>query len=150
MTDLTETDLAAEFARLAPWIFRFRIGNASYGGAIAAESDDRVDQFFQFAPDVATIFETGSLEGAQTFLLARHPGVPRVLAIEGREANLRKARFIQDLLGVRNIEFAQANLEQSDLSDYGSFDAVFCCGLLYHLLRPWEFLARLPALAPIL
>ncbi len=150
MTSLTEIDLTAEFAKLAPWIFQFRIGDASYGGGIGAESDARIDHFFHFAPDVATILETGSLEGAQTFLLARHPGVRRVLAIEGREANLRKARFVQELLGVENAEFVQGNLEEADLSVFGKFDAVFCCGLLYHLPKPWEFLKRLPALAPIL
>jgi hypothetical protein len=150
MTDATKTDLAAEFERLAPWIFQFRIGDADYGGSIGAENDVRVEHFFQFAPNVATILETGSLEGAQTFLLARHPGVRRVLAIEGREANLRKARFVQELLRVRNAEFVQENLEEVDLSHYGRFDAVFCCGLLYHLPKPWEFIQRLPAVAPIL
>jgi SAM-dependent methyltransferase len=149
-SNLMERDLASEFAELAPWIFQFRIGDASYGGGVGAESDARIDQFFQFAPEVATILETGSLEGAQTFLLARHPGVRRVLAIEGREANLRKARFVQELLGVKNAEFVQGNLEEVDLSRFGKFDAVFCCGLLYHLPRPWEFLERLPAVAPIL
>ncbi len=150
MTKLTETDLASEFARLAPWIFQFRIGDVDYGGTIGSGSDARIDQFFHFAPDVATILETGSLEGAQTFLLSRQPGVRRVLAIEGREANLRKARFVQELLGVKNVEFVQGNLEEVDLARYGKFDAVFCCGLLYHLPKPWEFLARLPAVAPIL
>jgi hypothetical protein len=97
-----------------------------------------------------TILEMGALEGAQTFLLARHPGVRRVLAIEGREANLRRARLVQELLQVRNVEFVQANLEEADLSIYGAFDAVFCCGLLYHLPKPWELIQRLPAIAPVL
>lgn len=144
-----QTDLTAEFAKLAPWIFQFHIGDADYGRTVGAGSDARIDQFFQFAPDVATILETDSLEGAQTFLLARQPGVRRVLAIEAREANLRKARFVQELLGVRNAEFVQGNLEEADLSLYGKFDAVFCCGLLYHLPKPWEFLDRLPGVASI-
>ena len=150
MTSLTGADLTAEFAKLAPWIFQFRIGETDYGGTIGAGSDARVDQFFRFAPNVATILETGSLEGAQTFLLAREPGVRRVLAIEGREANLRKARFVQELLEVKNAEFVPGNLEELDLARFGTFDAVFCCGLLYHLPKPWEFLNRLPAVAPIL
>jgi SAM-dependent methyltransferase len=150
MTNPTETDLSSEFAKLAPWIFQFRIGEDEYGGTIGAGSDARVDQFFRFAPNVATILETGSLEGAQTFLLAQQPGVRRVLAIEGREANLRKARFVQRLLGVKKAEFVQGNLEEMDLSRFGTFDAVFCCGLLYHLPKPWEFLNRLPSVAPIL
>ena len=46
------------------------------------------------------------------------------------------------------MEFLQANLEQSDLTALGKFDAIFCCGLLYHLPEPWKLLERLPAVAP--
>jgi hypothetical protein len=70
--------------------------------------------------------------------------------VEGREANLRKARFVQELLRVRNVEFAQANLEHAALAQFGKFDAVFCCGLLYHLPEPWKLLEQLPAIAPTL
>jgi len=104
----------------------------------------------RFAPETETILELGSLEGAHSFILAQRPGVKRVVALEGREANLRKARFVQEQLGIRNVEFAQANLENADLGVFGKFDAVFCCGLLYHLPEPWKLLAQLPAVAPIL
>ena len=146
----SSSDLTAEFAKLGPWIFQFRIDGQDYGGGISAVGDARIYQFFQFAPEVETILELGSLEGAQTFILAERPGVQRVLALEGREANLRKARFVQELLQVRNVEFAQANLEHAELAQFGKFDAVFCCGLLYHLPEPWKLIEQLPALAPIL
>ncbi|HEY2615472.1 MAG TPA: class I SAM-dependent methyltransferase [Chthoniobacterales bacterium] len=143
-------DLTAEFAALAPWIFQFRIGDRDYGGAISAVSDARLDQFFRFAPNATNILELGALEGAQTFILAERAGVKKVIALEGRAANLRKARFVQKLLGVENAIFEQANLEEADLSAYGQFDAVFCCGLLYHLPKPWELIQRLPSIAPML
>jgi hypothetical protein len=141
------SDLTPEFAKLAPWIFKFRIEGTDYGGEISAAGDPRVEQFFCFAPTAETILELGSLEGAHTFLLAEHRGVKRVVALEGRERNLRKARLIQGLLQVRNAEFAQANLEESDLSAFGEFDAIFCSGLLYHLPEPWKLIERLPAIA---
>jgi SAM-dependent methyltransferase len=144
------SDLTAEFARLGPWIFQFRIGGQDYGGGISAVGDVRIDHFFRFAPNAETILELGSLEGAQTFLLAERSGVQRVLALEGREANLRKARFVQELLQVGNVEFAQANLEHAELAEFGKFDAVFCCGLLYHLPEPWKLIEQLPAIAPTL
>ena len=143
-------DLTAEFAKLAPWIFQFRIHDQDYGGGISAAGDARIDQFFRFAPEAETILELGSLEGAQTFLLAERSGVRRVLALEGRERNLRKARFLQGLLQVRNAEFAQTNLEHADLGQFGKFDAVFCCGVLYHLPEPWKLIEQLPAVAPTL
>ncbi len=142
--------LQEQFAELAPWIFQFRIDGHDYGGGISAVGDARLEQFFRYAPHAETILELGSLEGAHTFLLAQHPGAKRVVALEGREANLRKARFVQKLLDVRNVEFAQANLEQADLNRLGKFDAVFCSGLLYHLPEPWTLVKKLPGVAPLL
>jgi len=142
--------LKEQFAKLAPWIFQFRINGADFGGGISAVGDLRVEQFFRFVPEPATILELGSLEGAHSFILAQHPGVQRVLALEGREANLRKARFVQGLVQVGNVEFAQANLEHAELASFGKFDAVFCSGLLYHLPKPWKLIEQLPAVAPLL
>jgi len=141
-------DLTAEFAKLAPWIFQFRIDGRDYGGAISAVGDVRVERFFRFAPKAVTILELGSLEGAHTFILAQRPGVKRVLALEGRELNLRKARFVQELLQISNAQFEQANLEETNLAAFGKFDAVFCSGLMYHLPEPWKLISQLPALAP--
>jgi methyltransferase family protein len=143
-------NVADQFAKLGPWIFQFRIAGQDYGGGISAAGDARVDQFFRFAPEPATILELGSLEGAHTFILAQHRGVKRVVALEGREANLRKARFVQELLQIRNVEFAQVNLEHADLTVFGKFDAIFCCGLLYHLPEPWKLIEQLSAAAPVL
>ena len=141
-------NLAEEFAKLGPWIYQFQIDGQIYGGGISAVGDVRIERFLRFAPEAKTILELGSLEGAQSFILAQHPGVKRVVALEGREANLRKARFVQELLEIRNVEFLQANLEHSDLTAFGKFDAIFCCGLLYHLPEPWKLLVQLPDVAP--
>ena len=145
-----KAELTSEFANLGPWVFQFRIDGQVYGGGISAVGDARIEQFFCFAPDATTILELGSLEGAHTFILAERPGVQRILALEGRERNLRKARFVQELLRIRNAEFAQANLEEARLAEFGTFDAVFCSGLLYHLPEPWKLIDQLPAIAPAL
>ncbi|CAN5309055.1 hypothetical protein BH20VER2_BH20VER2_07150 [soil metagenome] len=139
-------EITAEFEQLAPWVFQFRIDGADYGGRVSALGDLRIDHFRACAPEAKTILELGSLEGAHTFLLAEH--AQRVLAIEGRAANLRKARLVQRLLRADNVEFVQANLEETDLTSFGKFDAVLCCGLLYHLPEPWKLLEQLPRVAP--
>lgn len=139
--------LRAEFAALEPWIFRFKIGDGEYGGYVSAIGDVRVQHFHDFAPEAKTILELGALEGAHTFMLAEHASAERVVAVEGRAANLRKARFLQRLLAVENVEFVQADLETDPLA-FGAFDVVFCSALVSHLPRPWELIARLPALAP--
>jgi hypothetical protein len=143
-----KAELTAEFERLGPWVFQFLIDGEIYGGHVSAIGDIRVEQFFDYLPGAATILELGSLEGAQTFIMAKRPGVTRVVALEGREFNLRKARFVQELLRIGNAEFAQANLEEANLAAYGKFEAVFCSGLLYHLPEPWKLIAQLPAIAP--
>src|SRR5256885_2192939 len=141
-------NLIERFAELGPWIYQFEIDGQTYGGGISAVGDERVERFFDFAPNPQSILEFGALQGAQSFILAQHPGVERVVALEGREANLRKARFVRGLLQLRNVEFVQANLEAADLTAFGKFDAIFCCGLLYHLPEPWLLLKQFSAIAP--
>ncbi len=141
-------ELASDFARLAPWVFKFRINGADYGGEISAVEDERLEQFFRFAPKAARILELGSLEGAHTVQLAARTGVTDVVAIEGRAANIAKAELVQRSLGVANATFVLANLEKADLASYGRFDAVFCSGLLYHLPEPWKLIQALPHAAP--
>ena len=102
-------------------IFQFRIDGQDYGGGISVGGDARIDQFFGFAPETRTILELGSLEGAHTFILAGRPGVQRVLALEGREANLRKARFVQELLQLQP-NFRRP-ISDSELTKFGTFDA---------------------------
>ena len=145
-----KSELAAEFAKLGPWIYQFQIGERVLGGGISAVGDERVERFFRYASNPKTILELGALEGAHSFILAQRLGVKRVVALEGREANLRKSRFVQELLQIGNVEFAQANLEHADLSAFGKFDAVFCCGLLYHLPEPWKLIEQCASVAPLL
>jgi SAM-dependent methyltransferase len=142
-------NIGDRFAELGPWVYQFQIAGKTHGGGISAVGDERVERFFRYAPNASTILELGALEGAHSVIFAKRPGVKRVVALEGRETNLRKARFIRELLEIRNVEFAQANLEQADLKQFGEFDAVFCCGLLYHLPAPWQLLEQLPAIAPL-
>jgi SAM-dependent methyltransferase len=148
--NLSAVNLVDEFARLGPWITQFVINGVSNGGDYQVINDRRVQQFLERFPNARTILELGSLEGGHTFTLARQPGVERVLAVEARAANIDKAKFIGSLLGVSNVQFKQANLEQLQLVSLGYFDAIFCCGLLYHLPEPWKLLSQAPRVAPSL
>ncbi len=137
------SDLAADFDALGPWVTKFEIDGESYGGQWEVLHDPRVAQFHDAFPDAETILELGSFEGGQTARLARLEGVCKVVGLEGRSENLARAQFVLKVLGVSNAEVALANLERFDLSTLGPFDAVFNCGLLYHLPRPWELLGRI-------
>ncbi len=144
---MSDSQVAATFARYAPWVTRFRVGGHDYGGTFDAPNDSRLDLFWEAFPKACRILELGSLEGGHTIGLAQKPGVERVLGIEGRTANIERARVAQELLKIDNIDFVQGNLEAIDLAQFGRFDAVYCSGLLYHLPEPWRLIAQFPKVA---
>jgi SAM-dependent methyltransferase len=143
---LSRDPLAREFKARGPWVSRFRIDGRDYGGKAELLDDERIRRFAAAFPDSASILELGSLEGAHSISLARR--VDRVVAVEGRSENIARARFVQGLFGIDNVEVIEADLETTPLTDFGRFDAVFCVGLLYHLPRPWLLLDQFAAVAP--
>jgi protein-L-isoaspartate O-methyltransferase len=140
---MAANDLAREFEIRAPWITKFAIEGKEYGGTFDPSKDPRVPQFAECFPSASQVLELGSLEGGHTFMLARLANVERVVAVEGRKANIEKARFLQTLFGITNVQFVQANIERFKLSQLGSFDAIFCSGVLYHLPQPWRLIEQM-------
>jgi hypothetical protein len=138
------------FRQRNPWVTRFQIRGRAYGGCFEASVDSRLQQFWRYFPTARRILELGSLEGGHTFPLAQRPGVEKVVGLEGRTPNLARARFVQRMLDCRNVEFLQADLETFDPTPLGRFDAVYCVGLLYHLMEPWKLLQRISGMAPVL
>jgi hypothetical protein len=139
--------LAGEFRRRGPWVTRFTVDGRAYGGDFDAAGDARVAAFAEAFPGARRVLELGSLEGGHSFALAALPGTEEVVAVEGREANLERARFAQGVLDARRVTFVHADLERADLRSLGSFDAVFCVGLLYHLPNPWDLVGRMAAVS---
>jgi SAM-dependent methyltransferase len=136
-------DLAERFAALAPWRTRFEVEGAVYGGELDYTGDRRVAAFFDWLGAPRTILELSSFEGGHTLQLAAPATTERVLGIEGRPENVARARLATELLGRGNTEFAVDDLETVDLAQYGRFEAAFCAGLLYHLVRPWRLLEEI-------
>jgi SAM-dependent methyltransferase len=93
------------------------------------------------------VLELGSLEGGHSVELARRGF--QVVAVEGREENVRRARWICRLFKTGGSVVC-ADLEATPLSVFGRFDLIFCSGLLYHLPKPWELVEQFPAAAPAL
>jgi SAM-dependent methyltransferase len=143
---LDRDPLSREFRSRGPWVTRFRIDGRTYGGKAELVDDGRIGQFAAAFPEARSILELGSLEGAHSFSLARLAN--RVVAVEGRDENIARAQFVQELLGVENVTFVEADLETVPLERFGRFDAVFCVGLLYHLPKPWLLLDQLAGVAP--
>lgn len=91
------------------------------------------------------VLDLGALEGGLSFELAREGW--DVTGVEGRAPNLEKAELIRRYFGLENLRFQQRDVKTLDRSVDGSFDVIVCCGLLYHLDNPFEFLETLSTLA---
>ncbi|MBN2056604.1 class I SAM-dependent methyltransferase [bacterium] len=137
--------LASSFRQLGPWVTNFVIDGVASGGVYDPCNDPRMPWFFEDFPNVKTILDLGCLEGAQSFSLAERPSVVRVLGLDARPANIERANFIKTACGIKNVRFARADLETVSLMEYGRFDAVFCCGVLYHLPEPWRLIEQIAA-----
>jgi hypothetical protein len=137
-------EIERAFAAVGPWASRFVIDGRAYGGEQASQEDGRVAEFFRLVGAPSSVVELGSFEGAHSALLAAEPGVERLVCLEGRAENIRRARVALDVLGLMDrVQVEQVDLEDADLAPYGSFDAAFCSGLLYHLSQPWLLLREL-------
>ena len=87
------------------------------------------------------IADLGCLEGGYSVEFARR-GMD-VLGIEARAGNFENCELVRRGLSLPNLRFARDDV--CNIASYGSFDAVFCCGLLYHLDRPASFIRLLSA-----
>ena len=139
--------LCDAFERRGPWITGVRIDDKIYGQA-TRHSSPRLKEFFEAFPQASRgrVLEPGSLEGAMTVEVAKR--AREVVGLEGRQENVERAQFLAGLFGADNVAFYATDLDVDDLSSYGEFDAVFCCGLLYHLSHPRAFVERAAAVAP--
>ncbi|MCJ7545791.1 MAG: class I SAM-dependent methyltransferase [Deltaproteobacteria bacterium] len=80
--------------------------------------------------------DLGCLEGGFAVEFARMGF--QVLGVEVRDANFAACNYVKSKTSLPNLVFAKDNAW--NIATYGVFDVVFCCGLLYHLDRPKEFL----------
>jgi 2-polyprenyl-3-methyl-5-hydroxy-6-metoxy-1,4-benzoquinol methylase len=83
------------------------------------------------------VLDLGCLEGGYAVELARRGA--EVVAIEAREANLEKARFAKEVLGLAKLELVQDDVRNVSEARYGRFDVILCLGILYHLDSPHVF-----------
>ena len=99
---------------------------------------DRVRRCLQIAVDVTRrpldqlrVLDLGALEGQYGVEFALHGA--EVVAVEGREANIEKARVARDALDLDRLELRHEDVRDLSRNEHGTFDVVLCVGLLYHL-----------------
>jgi len=98
----------------------------------------------------ARVLDLACLEGGFSIEFALHGA--SVVAVDGRRQNLEKLEFARDKLGCSQIQVVQDDVRNITPARFGSFDAVLCLGVFYHLdaasLEPflknlWELSTRL-------
>ena len=128
-------------ARYGPWTAHcIHLGEGVYTFD-APQTDSKLRRFVQIAADVTgrpldslRVLDLACLEGHYGIEFALHGA--QVLAIEGRETNLAKARFAKEMLSLDRLELALGDVRHLDVERHGLFDVVLCLGILYHLDAP--------------
>jgi 2-polyprenyl-3-methyl-5-hydroxy-6-metoxy-1,4-benzoquinol methylase len=112
--------------------------------------DTRLRRFVQITSDLSRkplqdlrVLDLACLEGHFGIEFAVQGA--RVVATEGRPANLEKARFAKEALGLDKLELVLDDVRNLSVDRYGTFDVVLCLGILYHLDAPdvMDFVRRI-------
>lgn len=83
------------------------------------------------------IADLGCLEGGYTVEFARM-GFGEALGLEIRPANFANCMFVKERVNLPNLTFRNDNVW--NVARYGTFDVIFCGGILYHLETPRRFI----------
>ena len=91
------------------------------------------------------LLDLGALEGGLSLAMAESGF--EVLCVEGRSENAAKCRLVRDYFDLgRHLEVLEADVRSLNPQEHGRFEVILCCGLLYHLDQPFEFLHQLSTL----
>jgi len=85
----------------------------------------------------SSILDLGCMEGIASFALAKK-GVKNITGVDGRKENIVRAKFAQELLGFKDIDFKLRDVRKLKFKAK-SFDVVLALGILYHLDTPELF-----------
>jgi SAM-dependent methyltransferase len=107
-------------------------------------ADWRLRRFVQLVADLlgkpisqARVLDLACLEGHYAIEFALHGA--EVTAIEIRDANIAKARYAKEQMGLDKLTLVQDDVRNISVEKYGHFDVIICAGLIYHLDVPDVF-----------
>ncbi len=143
-------ELRAQMAAVASAHGPWHSHNIHLGDGVWTISDrapaetGRVRRYLQLVSDAAgsplselRVLDLACEEGAFGIEMAR--GGAEVVAVEGRAANVARARFAAQALGLDRYEVHEEDVRNVDAGSYGKFDVVLNIGILYHLDQPAVF-----------
>jgi SAM-dependent methyltransferase len=140
--------LEAELTSPIPWMYPWRLtpevavtleGSElpSIHATRAAMIEPVVREALAAAGPGASVLDLGCNEGWFAHR-ALDWGAAKVVGLDVREANVRRATLIRDHFGIEGerLRFERANVLELDPARLGTFDVVLVLGLIYHLENP--------------
>ncbi len=95
------------------------------------------------------VIEFGPLDGAQTAAIMKY-GASELTCIEIRPDNYLKSLLTSHLIGGTQVSMRMDNFHAVTPERYGTFDICVAHGVYYHSNAPFQFLANMAALAPVI
>ncbi len=144
--DELRAQMAAVASAHGPWhSHNIHLGDGVWTISDRAPAETgRVRRYLQLVSDAAgsppselRVLDLACEEGAFGIEMAR--GGAEVVAVEGRAANVARARFAAQALGLDRYEVHEEDVRNVDAGSYGEFDVVLNIGILYHLDQPAVF-----------
>src|SRR5581483_27037 len=146
MTPMTSQEAKQRIGELGPWFYEFDLGE--YGRTTSelpanvlpihqtrlSMVESVVDQHFRGRLGDIRCLDVGCHEGFYSVAMARK-GMRAVRGIDVRASSLKKARFVADALGLRNVSYDQHNCEELDAGKE-QYELCLFLGILYHLENP--------------
>jgi len=153
--NLSEQQIRQEIKRYFwhyPFLFKPNIEAKSDFNLFKALRGNILKRYKHFFPSVVSL-AGGSLKGKTVLdcgcncgfwsIQARRNGADSVLGFDGSSGNIDQANFIKKLIGLEGVEYRVYDVHQMNSSDLGQFDITLFLGLLYHICKPVDVLARL-------
>jgi SAM-dependent methyltransferase len=63
----------------------------------------------------------------------------QVTGVDGRKERMNTGKEVAERLGLKNLQFEQADVRRVSIATHGQFDVVYVLGILYHLDAPDVF-----------
>jgi tRNA (mo5U34)-methyltransferase len=152
---MTPDDIQRGIEELGPWFYPFEFGGGLRTTAIVPPAvteifDTRlrmvetvVDSHFGERQRGLDCLDIGCHEGFYSLAMARR-GM-KVVAVDGREENLRRARFVAQAMGIESIDYRQGRVETLAADQARQFDLTLFLGVLYHVEDPMRCLRQVAA-----
>jgi hypothetical protein len=141
----TTQEVQERIAALGPWFYEFDLGAPGRTASVLPpeilpihqtrlEMVNRVvDAHFGDRLRHVRCIDVGCHEGFYSAAMARK-GMREVRGVDVRASNLAKARFVAEVMGLRNLVFEQGNCEDPRVEE--PYELCLFLGLLYHLENP--------------